>query len=250
MRAKSPGSRIKPDPVLSAVTDELIANLAGLSFSSPVHTVYNPLVYARRPYDRYLARYGKGKKDVLLVGMNPGPWGMAQTGVPFGQVEIVRDWLKIEEPVDRPAVLHPKRPIEGFTCRRKEVSGTRLWGWARERFRKPERFFKRFFVLNYCPLVFFERDGRNRTPDKLRAAERKALYTACNVTLRKTVEYFSPRFVIGIGRFAEQRAREALGEATLGIGRITHPSPANPRANRGWAGLVDEELKAILRTDF
>ena len=145
----------------------LARTVQGLRFGPPTACVYNPLVYARRPHEAYLGRYAKQGVDTLLVGMNPGPWGMAQTGVPFGEVGLVREFLGIEERVGRPAVMHPKRPIEGFACTRSEVSGTRLWGWARDRYQSPDRFAERLFVVNYCPLVFMEESGSNRTPDKL-----------------------------------------------------------------------------------
>ena len=131
--------------------------------------------YARAPHEQYLRRYGDARPSrVLLMGMNPGPFGMAQTGVPFGDVRMVRDFLGIEAPVARPPREHPARPITGFACARSEVSGTRLWGWARDRFGTAERFFERFFVVNYCPLVFMEESGRNRTPDKLPPARAPA----------------------------------------------------------------------------
>ena len=136
-----------------------------LQFNSPTAVVYNPLVYARRPHEAYLRQYARQGVDTLLLGMNPGPWGMAQTGVPFGEVGFVRDFLGIEEAVDQPPVLHPKRPIEGFACDRSEVSGRRLWGWARDRFSTAAAFRKQFCVHTYCPLVFMEDSGRNRTPD-------------------------------------------------------------------------------------
>ncbi len=177
--------------------------------------------------------------------MNPGPWGMAQTGVPFGEVSIVREWLQIDGDVDKPAVEHPKRPIQGLACPRSEVSGARLWGWARDTFGTPARFFARFFIANYCPLCFMEESGRNRTPDKLPAAEREPLLAACDRALRKTVEYLKPAHVIGIGTFAESRAREALDDMGVQIGRILHPSPASPQANKDWAGTATMQLQAL-----
>ncbi len=225
--------------------DRLAAELAPLSFGPPVTHAYNPLAYARAPHDAYWARYGGGPKEVLLVGMNPGPFGMAQTGVPFGEVAAVRDWLGIEGPVGRPWAEHPKRPVEGFGCRRSEVSGRRLWGWARARFGAPEAFFARFFVANYCPLLFVEASGRNRTPDKLPAPEREPLFAACDRALRATVALLRPRLVVGVGAWAEGRAREALAGLGLPVGRIAHPSPANPAANRGWEALVEAELAAL-----
>jgi single-strand selective monofunctional uracil DNA glycosylase len=173
--------------------------------------------------------------------MNPGPFGMAQTGVPFGDVSMVRDWLKLEEPIGRPKREHPKRPISGFACARSEVSGTRLWGWAKDRFATPARFFERFFVANYCPLVFMEESSRNFTPDKLPAAEKAALFEACDEALAKIVAVLRPRYVIGVGAFAMGRAREALPNFEGTIGVILHPSP---KANRGWAKLAESELRA------
>jgi len=102
--------------------------------------------------------------------MNPGPFGMAQIGVPFGEIASARDWLGLEGPVGQPRTVNPKRPVEGFACARSEVSGQRLWGLFRARFGAPEAFFAEHFVANYCPLVFFE-GGRNLTPDKLPMAE-------------------------------------------------------------------------------
>jgi single-strand selective monofunctional uracil DNA glycosylase len=230
---------------LKAITDALIEDLRGLRFNPPVTHVYNPLEYAREPYDRYLSRYASRPKEIVLVGMNPGPWGMAQTGVPFGEVDLVRGWLGIEAPVGVPAALHPKRPVFGFSCPRSEVSGKRLWGWARRRFGTPECFFRRFFVANYCPLLFIEADGRNRTPDALPPSQRKPVLAACDRALRLTVAWLTPRYVVGVGQFAEDRARAALGGLPVTIGGITHPSPANPKANRGWEALVEEKLSSL-----
>ena len=216
-----------------------------MRFGPPVSHVYNPLEYARTPYDRYLDLYSNRPKEVVLLGMNPGPWGMAQTGVPFGEVTMVKEWLGIEAPVGTPAELHPKRPVDGFACPKSEVSGRRLWGWAKERYGTPERFFSRFLVVNYCPLLFIESSGRNRTPNNLPAAEKKSLLERCDRALRRTVQWLRPRYVVGVGQFAEQRARIALTGLQVHTGRITHPSPANPKANRGWANLVTRELEDL-----
>lgn len=216
-----------------------------LAFAPPVAYVYNPLDYAWAPHRAYLERYGAGRPEVVLVGMNPGPFGMAQTGVPFGDVGVVRDWLRIEGPVGRPAREHPKRRIAGFGCLRGEVSGQRLWGWARATFGTPERFFARFFVLNYCPLVFMEASGRNRTPDKLPREERAPLFAACDRALRASVAALAPRYVVGVGAFAAARAADALAGLDLTLGRAPHPSPANPSANRGWAAGMQCALEGI-----
>jgi single-strand selective monofunctional uracil DNA glycosylase len=223
----------------------LSRNVQGLRFGPPTACVYNPLIYARRPHEAYLGRYAKQGVETLLVGMNPGPWGMAQTGVPFGEVGLVREFLAIDERVGRPKVVHPKRPIEGFACARSEVSGRRFWGWARERYRTADRFAERCFVVNYCPLVFMEESGANRTPDKLPAAEREPLFELCDEALRRLVAWCSPQRVVGVGGFAAERAALALGDGAPPIGTILHPSPASPAANRGWARQAERQLRAL-----
>lgn len=231
---------------LQAITDELAAAVDRLSFPPPAAFVYNPLDYAREPHRAYLARWADGPKEVVFLGMNPGPFGMVQTGVPFGEVSMVRAWLGIDEPVGVPARVHPKRPVEGFACRRSEVSGRRLWGWAAQRFGTPERFFARFVVANYCPLAFLEAGGKNVTPDKLPTAATVPLYAACDRALaRAAAEVWRPRLVVGVGAFAEARARTALAGTGIAFGRILHPSPASPAANRGWAEQAEAELAAL-----
>lgn len=227
---------------LTQIYRDLSLALGQLSFGSPTAYVYNPLDYAREPAELYVERYGRGPKEILFLGMNPGPWGMAQTGVPFGTVEMVSGWLNIQGSVSRPAQEHPRRPILGFDINREEVSGSRFWGWARERFDTPERFFESFFVANYCPLVFMEESGRNRTPDKLAAVEKKELFRHCDQALRQVVDVLKPKLLIGIGKFAEDRAKAALANMDLRTERILHPSPASPIANRGWAGQAEQQL--------
>lgn len=228
---------------LCEIADRLSDALTPMTFGAPVSHVYNPLTYARAAHHQYLTRYGCGQKEVVLLGMNPGPWGMVQTGVPFGEVRAVRDWLGIDAVIERPASEHPKRRIEGYACRRSEVSGARLWGWARDTFGRPEDFFARFMVINYCPLSFMEASGRNVTPDKLPAAEREPLLEVCDAALREIIACLGPRWVIGVGAFAEQRARAVLGEGGPVIGRVLHPSPASPLANKDWGGEATRTLQ-------
>jgi single-strand selective monofunctional uracil DNA glycosylase len=230
---------------LKRITDDLVAELDGLAFEAPTAFVYNPLVYARRPWDAYCKKYGAGRREVLLVGMNPGPCGMAQVGVPFGEVNAVRDWLGIRAKVGKPPVEHPKRPIMGFDCTRSEVSGRRLWSWAEASYGTPEAFFERFFIANYCPLVFMEEGGKNRIPEKLPKHERAPLFAACDRALRRTVEKFEARYVVGVGKFAEKKAREVVGDLDVIIGSVPHPSPASPLANRGWAPLMTKALAEL-----
>lgn len=230
---------------LLAAADELARACNSLRFRDVAAFVYNPLDYARAGYADYVHRYGDGPKDVVLVGMNPGPFGMVQTGVPFGHVGLVRDWLGICVAIGRPAREHPKRPVRGFDCPRSEVSGARLWGWAKERFETPQRFFSRFFVLNYCPLAFVEASGRNLTPDKLAAAERAALFDVCDRGLAASVDAIRPAWLIGVGAFAAARVRDLAASRGMRSGAIPHPSPASPLANRGWSAAAETALTSL-----
>jgi single-strand selective monofunctional uracil DNA glycosylase len=234
---------------LSRIVARANPELEALTFSGPVACVYNPLVYAWDLHRQYLERFGSGRKQVVLLGMNPGPFGMVQTGVPFGEVEAVRSWLGIRGEVARPAVEHEKRPILGLSSTRSEVSGRRLWGWAAQRFVTPQRFFRRFFVYNYCPLAFLGETGANLTPDKLKKAEAAPLFEVCDRVLKQVVSALEPEWLVGVGAFAEARIRRVfdaeLARGDVRAGRIPHPSPASPAANRGWERLADEAFASL-----
>lgn len=225
--------------------------LEALRFAPPVAHVYNPLQYAWEAHAAYLTRYGQGHKKIMFLGMNPGPFGMMQTGVPFGEVSAVRDWMGIEAPVQAPPHQHPKRPIDGFACTRSEVSGRRLWGWIGRRFGSADDFFAQAIVINYCPLVFLEASGKNRTPVQLPAAEQRALEAPCDRHLAAVIEALQPQWLIGIGGFAEKRLKHVVSEVLddrplarrLHIGHVLHPSPASPAANRGWDEVVDRQMQ-------
>lgn len=242
-------------PTLLDLSKALSDEVSRLAFGGEVHSVYNPLDYAWAPHAQFLRRYGHLTPEgealrpaprgrVLMMGMNPGPFGMAQVGVPFGEISAVRDWMGIEAPVQRPENEHPKRPITGFATTRSEVSGARLWGWAKDRFGTPEAFFSRFWVHNTVPLVFMAESGRNITPDKLPAEEREPLLAMSDRGLRAVIELLEPSHLVAVGVFAERRAKEAARGLDVPVVRILHPSPASPKANAGWAEQAEAELAA------
>ena len=234
-----PASRVIP------ATLALRKALAGLSFPKPADLVYRPLDYAWEAHEAYLRRYAAaGTRRVLFLGMNPGPFGMAQTGVPFGEVAAVRDWLGMEMPVGRPPVEHPSKKVTGFACHRSEVSGRRLWGLFQERFATPDRFFAEHLVHNYCPLLFLENTklGRNVVPEELPAEAMAPVNKACDKLLRTMVEALGVTTVVGVGGYAEERAREALDGLLVTFAKVPHPSPANPVANRGWSAAATKAL--------
>ena len=254
-----------------------------MHFGAPVAFTYNPLDYAWQAHRAYL-RMAQPAPRVLFVGMNPGPFGMAQTGVPFGEVAAVKDFLGIDVRVAKitaPVHMHAKRPVLGFDCQRSEVSGARVWSWARERFGTRAKFFQNAFMWNWCPLAFMSASGANLTPDKLPRGGRNAkmareLSAACDEALAAAIAALRPAHVVGFGAFAAKRAqlvidgmRAAVEEDALkaqakskskskskpklktnannlsalpNVLQVLHPSPASPAANRGWAPQIDRSL--------
>lgn len=234
--------------ILLSAARELVDELAELQFAEPVSCVYNPLEYAWELHAKYVRTFAPGGRcKAVFLGMNPGPWGMAQTGVPFGEIPSVRDWMGLSGQVNKPDIEHPKRPIEGLDCSRSEVSGRRLWGLFADTFGSAQTFFSRHFVVNYCPLVFMAASGANLTPDKLPAAERKAVETACDKHLATVLAALQPEWIVGVGGFARKRAEQTLKGYGIEarIGTLLHPSPASPIANREWPHKPLEQLRQM-----
>lgn len=233
---------------LIKLAKQLRTTLDGLPFSSPVDWVYNPLQYAWPAHEMYLQKFARPKTRVFFLGMNPGPWGMAQTGVPFGEIDSVKSYLQIDTHVGKPVREHPKRPIEGFACTRSEVSGKRLWGLFSSRYEDVNEFFNSHFVSNYCPLVFMDEGARNITPDKLSAAESQPLDALCDAHLKACLLLIQPEYAVGVGAYAEDCLKRVCKLdkklAAIAISRILHPSPASPAANRGWAEQATTQLES------
>ncbi len=231
---------------LIAAARELSRQMDQLTFAAPVAQVYHPLTYARPMHEAYLRRFDGGHKRVVFLGMNPGPFGMVQTGIPFGEIAAVRDWMHLRAPIGRPATEHPRRPILGLKCPRSEVSGRRFWGLFSKRFGSPEKFFAAHFVANYCPLAFLSASGANLTPDRLPRAERESLFAACDTHLRRVLAILKPEWLIGVGAFARDCGERVSAGTGIRVGQILHPSPASPKANRhDWAQTATEELIAL-----
>lgn len=226
---------------LSVICDAAIPKLEKKTI---VAHATNPLDYAWPHHEQYLLKWGNRGGKTLLLGMNPGPWGMAQTGVPFGATEVAQSFLKIEaRELETPSNAHPKRPIEGMALERQEISGTRLWNLMKAHFGTVENTFDNLFVVNHCPLLLLGETGKNITPNNLPSAIMSPLLKACDEHLLDVIDIIGVTRVIGIGKYAEQRARLALGAGKTGSGtskdgrsiRIDtcwHPSPASPLANR------------------
>ena len=55
--------------------------LSNVRFNDKVSYIYNPLEYAHETHSYYVKKYCNSYKTILFLGMNPGPFGMAQNGV-------------------------------------------------------------------------------------------------------------------------------------------------------------------------
>ncbi|RZC42932.1 single-strand selective monofunctional uracil DNA glycosylase [Asbolus verrucosus] len=221
---------------------ELNSFLKPLTFKSPVAYVYNPVEYAYKANEKYIMQYCKGPKKLLFVGMNPGPFGMCQTGVPFGEIKIVRDWLKIEEEVGKPEKECPKKPVLGFACPRSEVSGDRLWNVFKKVCGTPEVFFKHCFVYNYCPIALLKSDGSNLTPSDIKDSQE--LEDICDKYYFRIIQLLQPEIIVGIGRYAEKRTLTVLksNSCDIQVLCLVHPSPRVVN-NQNWPQKAETFLK-------
>jgi len=244
-RAPSIGSVTNIAEQLVKAARTLATTVDRLRFRPSIPYVYNPLAYAWAAHERYLRQFGGSPKRVVFLGMNPGPFGMVQTGIPFGEVAAVRDWMAITTRIGRARREHSRRPVEGFACERSEVSGRRLWRLFAQRFGTAEKFFADHLVVNYCPLAFFDERGRNVTPDRLPGSQTKQLFVACDQHLREVILALQPDWIVAVGEFADKRARLALTGVDVKFGKILHPSPASPAANRDWAGAATRQLQGL-----
>ena len=213
-----------------------------------VDAVYNPLAYAWEPHRAYLELASGGGAKTLLLGMNPGPHGMGQMGIPFAATSVVRELLKITNlEVGQPRKPHPKRPISGLDWPKEEVSGTRLWGLLANEYGSAESIFKSVFLLNHCPLMLFSGErATNITPDKITGPTTKALLERCDEHLREVVDIMQIERVIGVGRYSEKRALNALSGIDISITTCWHPSPASPLANRNKGEDWKKNVRNVL----
>jgi len=228
---------------LIEATQLLTQSLESFEAVDPVRFVYHPLIYAWPIHEAYIQQYGATKKRVIFLGINPGPFGMAQTGIPFGEVAAVKNWLHLAGAIAKPQLECPSRPVQGWACHRSEVSGRRLWGLFQDRFQTADRFFADHYVVNYCPLLFLEQNGRNFTPDKFPKKLQDLLFDACDQYLENLVHILQPEWVIGIGGLMGKRCQSLFEGSKVRYGHILHPSPANPQANGGgWTQKVTQQM--------
>ncbi|XP_045776673.1 single-strand selective monofunctional uracil DNA glycosylase [Maniola jurtina] len=228
------------------LADEMNEALNEFNLPPAVKCVYNPSIYARYTFEMYARKYCNTKKKIMFFGMNPGPWGMSQTGVPFGEISSVRDWLGIEGPVNKPPHEIRERPVDGFDCKRTEVSGKRFWGLLKTICGTPENFFKTSFVYNYINQQWMKSNGCNLTPGDFKVSDMEPLYNICDPIFVKILKLYEVEIVVAIGKFCETRAQKAikkyLPSSSIKILYLSHPSPRSVN-NNNWEQKALEELK-------
>ncbi|KAL1122807.1 hypothetical protein AAG570_003133 [Ranatra chinensis] len=217
---------------------KLSRRLRDTDFGPSVEYVYDPLTYAYDIHSKFVRKFCLGTKEILFLGMNPGPWGMMQNGVPFGENTSVQQFLGLFGTVVKPEREHPLRPVLGLACRRSEVSGKRFWSLARLLgASEAEVFFRHCFVYNYFPLCLIGSHGKNVTPPELKAAVQRSIESACDSALCEVISLLNVKVVIGIGRFSEKKALNVVSRAGLNDVKVLflpHPSPRNPATNKDW----------------
>mgnify|MGYP001169323137 FL=1 len=213
-----------------------------------IDVCYNPLDYAWDAHVAFLRRMGGSGARTVILGMNPGPHGMGQMGIPFAATSVVRDLLGITGiPVNQPETPDPRRPVVGLEYPREEVSGTRLWGLLAEHYGDAGAIASRVFLVNHCPLMLFSGPrAANITPDKVGGKSAQALLERCDQHLREVVAALDAQRVIGVGKFAESRARSALADEVVEVVGCWHPSPASPLANRNAGADWRANVRAVL----
>ena len=80
---------------LIEIEQRLCTDLLKIDYSPcGVQYVYNPLDYASETHSDFVLKYGNGLKKILFLGMNPGPFGMAQNGVSI--VYVIHNTLRYQ----------------------------------------------------------------------------------------------------------------------------------------------------------
>ncbi|KAL1451943.1 hypothetical protein WDU94_006272 [Cyamophila willieti] len=178
-----------------------------LSYDASIEYIYNPLDYAFELHSKYVYKYCTSKKKILFLGMNPGPWGMVQCGIPFGEVKAVKGFLNIEGEVNQPDKFHKDRPITGLDCPRSEISGKRLWELASQLSDgKAENFFRHAYVHNYFPLAFLSKTAKNITPAELKnKITIEKLNSICDKSLSDIIQHLGVDTVIAIGKAKDEK---------------------------------------------
>jgi len=137
--------------------------------------VWNPGLYGEPWHSRFRRCYPPAARPLVLFGLNPGPYGMAQTGIPFTDIrrlvsalpalvaELRNAGKRLEVPGLAPVSLPP------YLSRTFEASSVRVYRFLERSWGDAERGWREVVAANPCPLLFIDTEtGKNRTPADLR----------------------------------------------------------------------------------
>ena len=185
-------------------SDLLAKALAAMPAMTMVSLIYDPMGLCLCDASGLLPNIRQFHQEkVVFLGMNPGPYGMVQSGIPFGEIAAVTEWLQLASTDSQTDERTPKATHHGLIVPRSEVSGRRLWGLFAERFTSAEDFFADHFILNYCPLAFLAETGRNITSTSSAAQTRAFMAQHCDQHFKKALNALQPDWCIGVGGYAE-----------------------------------------------
>jgi single-strand selective monofunctional uracil DNA glycosylase len=223
--------------------------------------IWNPGLYAASWHALFRKEYPASAGCILVFGLNPGPYGMAQTGIPFTDLKRLREHLpRLAKGLERrgcslAGVGLAPRSLRPYLSRTFESSAVRVYRFLSRGWGSAEDGWRSVVVANPCSLLFMDAAGENRTPaDLVGAVSRRTgslvaarrLRERCNalrrLAAREAVRVLSPRGVVLLGKDA-QRAMQTGIAPLLGPDSILgweHPARAVPDR---WAMGLLEEIK-------
>lgn len=197
-----------------------------------VRRILNPLVYAWHLHEEYMGKVPQGTK-ILFVGMNPSPSSL--TGIPFYEKDAMTNLfgapLLTQLLNEMPAKYRGNETSE---------SGQRFWEFVFKKFGSYDKFFRYCFIINYCPLIFMNKDGGNVPLDGFNDASQSLLKNLMAISdsgLKDIIDHIKPTLIIGIGRYAFNRVRQA-NTSNIKCYQIRHPSPATGMTSDQWMNKI------------
>jgi single-strand selective monofunctional uracil DNA glycosylase len=231
--------KIDGDPLGAAIrfSSRRFAPLARSIARATGWLVLDPSRYGERWHAPFRRLYPPRARPLLVFGLNPGPYGMAQTGIPFTDLkrlaqglprlaaELARSGERLSLPGLAPSSLQP------FLTRTFESSSVRVHRFLRLAHGSAERAFREVVFVNPCPLLFIDRAlGENRTPADLPRALRAGVDEARVEVVSVAVARLRARGAIVLGRDAAAALsvplRARLGERA--VVEWEHPARAVP----------------------
>ncbi len=220
--------------------------------------IWNPGLYGETWHARFRRLYRPGQHPLVVFGLNPGPYGMAQTGIPFTDIrrlvsalpDLAAELRGRGERVEPPGLAPPG--LRPYLSRSFESSAVRVYRFLKKGWGGAERGWTEVVVANPCTLLFIDpAEGKNRTPaDLARAARlrgsgrdqvRELVESFGRIRIRcavESIEALSPRGAILLGKDVQAALGPAL-RRILGEARVIpweHPARAVPES---WAsGLL------------